>query len=221
MANQNEQNDQTGLPTPNTPKIGLKELARIARESSERYEIVEKNIDLRYHGVGEQREVHSPQRKKKVSKEELRSAIIEWANEAGEDSLKQVYDAYVSTTDAKSAAIAASEQRDKDAAPLWQDRETVFEELEQRLNPVEWIKKFYGRWSDDGSWDSAGLSRADLKVDPKLYDAYASWIRPGRHPEDDLQLPLKAVEPVRSLADMRRRKKAANKAQYQKKKLDR
>ncbi len=57
------------------------------------------------------------------------------------------------------------------------------------VSPVAFIKMHYGITDSDGNWDSLGLTRKHLnKIDPELSSAYASWVRPGRHPEDALEL---------------------------------
>lgn len=75
-------------------------------------------------------------------------------------------------------------------APLWGDRTTGRE-----VSPVDFIKMHYGRTNPDGTWDSLGLTRSELRQqDRKLYQAYAAWISPKRHPEDDLKLPKDTPE---------------------------
>lgn len=74
--------------------------------------------------------------------------------------------------------------------PLWAERTTGRE-----VSPVDFIKMHYGRSDPDGTWDSLGLTRAELRQrDRKLYQAYAAWISPKRHPEDDLKLPKDTPE---------------------------
>lgn len=52
-------------------------------------------------------------------------------------------------------------------------------------NPVQFIKEVYGPELAKGA-----LTRPLLRqVDFALYQNYANWIRPSRHPEDDLKLP--------------------------------
>lgn len=79
-------------------------------------------------------------------------------------------------------------------------------------NPVEFIRRVYG--PQGGNWLGHGLTRAHLGAyDPKLYDAYAGWIRPTRHPEDDLNLPttqrenLSQLSPEEALARHRRQRR--------------
>ncbi|MEO0383199.1 MAG: hypothetical protein AAF234_06545 [Pseudomonadota bacterium] len=56
-------------------------------------------------------------------------------------------------------------------------------EPDNELSPADFIKRYYGPWI------GKGLSRARIaKLDFKLAEAYSSWIRPSRHPEDRLPL---------------------------------
>lgn len=67
------------------------------------------------------------------------------------------------------------------APQLWSDRPNKRGE-----NPAAFIRRVYAPWLET-------MSRVDLfGVDRALYNAYASWIRPERHPEDDLKLPTRS-----------------------------
>jgi hypothetical protein len=67
------------------------------------------------------------------------------------------------------------------ARPRWADREPGD-------TPVSFVKKHYGRWRGN-EWDSAGLTKTDLRHDMQLYNALTAWER--RHHEDSLNLPTK------------------------------
>lgn len=75
------------------------------------------------------------------------------------------------------------------APALWAARTTGRE-----VSPVDFIQQHYAPWI------GKGLARADIKrFDPKLYDAYSSWIRPDRHPDD--ALPLIEATPQNRIED--------------------
>jgi len=59
--------------------------------------------------------------------------------------------------------------------PRWADRKALYPD--QKLNPVKWIQMHYGNTKSDGSWDSLGLTRAQLRQsDPMLYQALNTHI---------------------------------------------
>ena len=70
------------------------------------------------------------------------------------------------------------------APALWAERTSGRE-----VTPVDFIKKYYGPWIDEGILDRAALR----KLDEALYQAYASWIRKGRGHESDSNLVPKSV----------------------------
>ena len=92
------------------------------------------------------------------------------------------------------------------SVPLWKNRGQTEEKLGRRLTAPEWIQMHYGRMSDDGEWQSDGLTLSDIRPDKQLYETYRKWIT--KHPEDDLQLPQKprerVADPVKTLEQRRR-----------------
>jgi len=76
------------------------------------------------------------------------------------------------------------------APELWADRPSRRSE-----SPVAFIKRVYAT-----ELKAKALTRPMLReLDKTLYDAYAAWIRPERHPEDDLKL---ATEPRANLDEV-------------------
>lgn len=89
------------------------------------------------------------------------------------------------------SASPDAESGASDNAVLAEIKGSVTEKWQGRSskeNPAQFIARVYSRWiSESGEHP---LTRGHLLAfDRKLYDAYASHIRPGRHPEDDLKLP--------------------------------
>lgn len=80
----------------------------------------------------------------------------------------------------KILALSAAEPTEQPERPypLWEDRP-----VKRGTNPAHWIQQYHG--------DLIGTEGARAAIgrrDPGLIQTYASWIRPGRHPEDDLGL---------------------------------
>lgn len=116
-----------------------------------------------------------------LDRKKLESAIVAKLGSASDESLKAIW------AQLQEAASSASQSALPDKAPaLWADRTTG-----RNVSPVEFICQHYGNRSGDrATWEPQGLMRADIKrLDKALYQAYASWVRPGRHPEEDLGLP--------------------------------
>ncbi|MGC3939514.1 hypothetical protein ACOTTU_17050 [Roseobacter sp. EG26] len=77
------------------------------------------------------------------------------------------------------------------APVLWSERES-----KRGLTPVQWIEQHYSQWLRTEDYDPPEhlllTSPALRSLDGMLYNAYAQWISPHRHPEDDLALPSKS-----------------------------
>lgn len=107
--------------------------------------------------------------------------------------------------------------RPADAPPLWAERKQGWNEgTDEKASPALWIKMHYGNRSLK-NWDSMGLTRAQLsKLDPTLCSAYTSWIRPNRHPEDDLGIPKEPRTKSRSAEEALSKRRASNLSAYHK-----
>lgn len=76
---------------------------------------------------------------------------------------------------------SAATQTDPSSVRLkWSDKES-----RKGRNPAQFIREEYGKELGAGDLTMPWLRRTD----PALYEAYLGWIRPSRHPEDDLHLP--------------------------------
>lgn len=101
--------------------------------------------------------------------------------------------------------------------PKWSD-EMEKAKAEGRRNPAQFIREEYAKELEAGA-----LTRADLPSD--LYQAYANWIRPTRHPEDCIwpdvdgktnRSPLSGLPPEEQLSH-KRALNAAHQANYREK----
>lgn len=79
-----------------------------------------------------------------------------------------------------SFASAATQPEPNSARLKWSD-----EANRKGRNPAQFIREEYSKEFGAGVLTMPWLRRAD----PALYKAYLVWIRPSRHPEDDLHLP--------------------------------
>lgn len=66
--------------------------------------------------------------------------------------------------------------------PQWSDKTA-----RQGRSPAQFIRDEYRKEIEAGELTLPSIRRAD----PGLYQAYISWIRPSRHPEDDMKLPTR------------------------------
>lgn len=90
------------------------------------------------------------------------------------------------------SAVAAPRPKIPDDRPKWSDKAA-----RKGRNPAQFIREEYKAELDAGI-----LTRPALKaVDPLLYNAYAQWISPTRHPEDDLKLLTRSDEVSSALVD--------------------
>lgn len=97
----------------------------------------------------------------------------------------------IASTLAEFSAAASPKPAVRTDRPKWSDRSA-----RKGRNPAQFVREEYQAELDAGT-----LTRPALKsVDHLLYNAYAAWIGPSRHPEDDLKLPKKSDEVSKELA---------------------
>jgi len=79
-----------------------------------------------------------------------------------------------------------------------------------KMNPSEFVRFVYRKWLDNPNFQRAHITRRDFP----LSEAYASWIRPERHPEDDLGIPAQPKIPAteQSRREQRARRNRAYRA---------
>jgi len=75
--------------------------------------------------------------------------------------------------------------------PLWSDLKA-----RRERNPAQFIRDEYSTEIEGQTLTMASVRRSD----PALYQAYIGWIRPSRHPEDDLKLPRREKRTASELA---------------------
>ncbi|MCW6512268.1 tetratricopeptide repeat protein, partial [Lichenifustis flavocetrariae] len=119
--------------------------------------------------------------------EELTRIYENYAKVIGYDAVRTVFarhasagseGAFESGMPGYDRAVEVSELTTTVAPKLWKNRSK-----DNASTPIEFIQANYGQMRDD-EWHHAGLTRSDLKRDPELYAAYATWI--GRHPDEAL-----------------------------------
>ena len=112
---------------------------------------------------------------------------------------------------ARAAAVQEVRPFPEVAPKLWRDRD-------ETTNPAKFCQDVYGYWIDRGLMTRQLLG----KRDPQLYQAYAQWIRPNRHPEDDLKLPTRSeiVSDLLANADPELLRRASGLAAAKRRRLD-
>ena len=119
----------------------------------------------------------------------------------------------------ESAFLNATDKPENAEKPSWTD-EMKKTKAEGRRNPSQFIRDEYADELSAGT-----LARKDLPLD--ISEAYASWIRPSRHPEDDLNLytqkrtDLSGMKPEDALKHIRRQKDEASKRSREQQKMHR
>lgn len=104
-----------------------------------------------------------------------------------------------------------------DEKPKWKDRLEA-----DRRSPAEFIRDTYGFKDENGTWHHAGLRQSDLRGDPELYAAYATWKK--RHSGDALEFAPpertpggKRVEDAQEAIEQRRSREREAQARYREK----